>query len=76
MSERLVRKLFPNIPSPEHTKKLSLTSDALAYIKQYGSKELAISNLEWKCKMCAKDDCGGLYQGCEYPKIIEIIKEI
>lgn len=71
MSEKLVRKLFPNIPSPEHTKKLSLTSDALYYIKKYGSKEEAIEYLKGICNMCAKDDCG-----CEYPKIIEIIKEI
>lgn len=71
MSEKIVRELFPNIPSPEHTERLSLTSDALHYIKKYGSKEEAINNLEWRCKMCTRDGCG-----CNYPKIIEIIKEL
>ncbi len=70
-SERLVRELFPNIPCPEYTKKLRLSSDALYYIKKYGSKEKAIEYLMNRCGMCAIDDCF-----CEYPEIIKILKEI
>jgi hypothetical protein len=62
--------LFPNIPGPEHTKRLALESDALRYIKLYGKDE-AIKFLENKCKTCSIDDCR-----CGYKEIVEIIKQI
>ena len=71
MSEELIRKLFPNVPSPEHTKKLSLKSYALKYIEMHGSKNDAIIALENKCRICVIDGCH-----CDYPKIIEIIKTL
>lgn len=65
------KDLFPNIPSPEHTKRLRLTSDAIYYLKKYGSKELAIQALQDKCNTCSVDDCD-----CEFPEIITVINSL
>lgn len=65
----MVNNLFPNIPSSERTKRISLESDALKYVEWYGDK--AITFLEDKCKMCVVDGCN-----CNYPEIIKIIQGI
>lgn len=75
MSESLVRKLFPNIPSEHYTEQLSLNSDALHYIERFGSMKDAIEHLKTTCQMCAIDDCGGIFETCRNKKIVELIEK-